>query len=303
MRTHAVDDGSGGKLDVLGEQVPLPTAVLLDDVGGYEEARARHGATGVQRETRLVQELRLAQEPHGVARGYPVGVVVLGVSIAGRGLRSVVEGLVHLAEVVHIQHVVGVEHEVRLVTLVGVALANALEAVVERVALANFLVVAAGKDDGACLAGHARGVVRAVVGDDEHVDELGRIVLHLDGVDEVADDGALVASRDDCGELVVLLRRELLGLARQHHEHVVELIRVADREREKHAEVEYVNERDLRKKLVQHLCSFVGPRTLLAAVPSRTRPAGRAPPPWCCSVSSEGCAERRLFAAHAALWL
>ena len=35
---HTVDDGGGGKLDVLGEQVPLPAAGGLQDVGGDEEA-------------------------------------------------------------------------------------------------------------------------------------------------------------------------------------------------------------------------------------------------------------------------
>ena len=34
-------------------------------------------------QARLVQELGLAQEPHGVAGGNPVGVVVLGVAVAG----------------------------------------------------------------------------------------------------------------------------------------------------------------------------------------------------------------------------
>ena len=247
---HALQDAVRGELDVLGEQVPLPTAGALDDVGRHEEARARHDAARVEREARLRQELRLAQEPYGVAGGDPVGVVVLGVAVAGGGLGAVVERGVHLAEVVHVEHVVGIEHEVGLVAAVGVLLADDLEAVVERVALPHLLVVVPGKDDGAGLAGHVGRVVSAVVGDDEHVDELLRIVLHLDGVDEVADDGALVAGRDDGGEPVVLLRNELLGLAREHHEHVVELVRIADAEGEKHAEVEDIDERNLREELV-----------------------------------------------------
>ena len=37
---HPVDDGGGGELDVLGEQVPLPAAGLLQDVGRDEETGA-----------------------------------------------------------------------------------------------------------------------------------------------------------------------------------------------------------------------------------------------------------------------
>ena len=246
----ALQDGVGGELDVLGEQVPLPAAVALDDLRGHEKARTGNGTAGVERQACLVEELRLTQEPHGVTGGDPVAVVVLGVAVAGGCHGAVVEGLVHLAEVVHIEHVVGVEHEIGLVAAIGILAADDVETVIERIALAHLLGVEAREHDGAGLTGDLGGVVRAVVGDDEHVDELARVVLHLDRMDELADDRAFVAGADDGGELVVLLRDKLLGLAGEHHEHVVELVRVADGERQEDAEVEYVHERDMREELI-----------------------------------------------------
>ena len=52
-----------------------------------------------------------------------------------------------------------------------------------------------------------------LVGNDIDVDQLCRIVLHLDGVDQVADDRAFVAGRNDDGVSVVLFRDKLLRLA------------------------------------------------------------------------------------------
>ena len=236
--------------------MPLPAAGGLQDVGGDEEARARHGTGGVQREARLVQELRLAQEPHAVAGRDPVAAEVLGVAVGSGGLRTVIEGGVHLAEVVHIQHVVGVEDEERLVIAVGVLLPDGLQAVIERIALPHQLVVAAGEHDGAGLAGHVGRVISAVVGDDEDVDELGGIVLHLDGVDEVGDDRLLIARRHHDRVAVVGARHLLRCPARQHHEHVEKLVGIANSEGKKHAEIEDVNEgqrRHLRCYGIEHL--------------------------------------------------
>ena len=275
---HALQDARRGELDVLGEQVPLPAARLLDDVGGDEEARARDGAAGVERQARLVEELGLAQEPHGIAGGDPVGSVVLGVAVARGRLGAGVEGLVHLAEVVHVEDVVGVEDEVGLVALVGVLRADDREAVVERIALAHLLGVVAREDDGARIARDLGGVVRAVVGDDKHVDELGGIVLHLDGMDEVADDRALVARGHHHGEAVVLLGDVLLGLARQDDEHVEKLVGVANGEYREHAEIEDIDERYLREKLIEHLHSFNHPPSRKTS-PGALRAGVRVPRP------------------------
>ena len=249
---NALEDAVRGELDVLGEQVPSPAVVLLDNVSGNEKARARHRAARVERKAGLVQELGLAQEPYGIAGGNPVGVIVLGVAVARGRLRAVVEGLVHLAEVVHVEHVVRVEDEIRLVAAVGVLATDDLEAVIERVALANLLGVEALEHSCARLARHVGGVIGAIVGDDEHVDQLCRIVLHLDGVDQITNDRALVAGRNDNGVSMVLFRDELLRLARKHDEHVVQLIGIANGKRDEDAEVEDIHERYLREELVEH---------------------------------------------------
>ena len=100
-----------------------------------KKARTRHGARGVERQTRLVEELRLAQEPHAVARRNPIGAEVLGVAVRRRSFGARVERGVHLAEVVGVEHVVGVENEIRLMARVSVALPYGLQPEIERVAL------------------------------------------------------------------------------------------------------------------------------------------------------------------------
>ena len=255
---HPGGDAVDGELDVLGEQVPLPAAGLLQDVGGDEEARAGHRAGGVQGEPRLVQELGLAQEPHAVAGRDPVAAEVLGVAVGGGCLGAAVEGGVHLAEVVHVQHVVGVEDEEGLVVLVGVLLPDGLQAVVQRVALPHLLVVVARKHDGAGLAGHLGRAVGAVVGDDEHIDELGGVVLHLDGMDEIGDDRLLVAGSHHDSVAVVARSRALGGTTGENDQHVVELIGVTQGKGQEHAEVEDVNEgqrRHLRSYGIEHQCT------------------------------------------------
>ena len=248
----ALQDGVGGELDVLGEQMPLPAAVAFDDLRGHEEARAGNGAAGVERQASLVEELRLTQEPHGVTGGDPVAVVVLGVTVAGGCDGAVVEGLVHLAEVVHVEHVVGIEDEVGLVTVFAVVLADAGETVVERVPLADFLVVEPREDDRPRFLRHSGGVVGAVVGNDEDVDQLLRVILHADTMDEVADDRVLVARADDGSIAMVLLGRQLGRLLRQRHEHVEDLIGVANGKRHENAAVENVDERKRRQELIEH---------------------------------------------------
>ena len=255
---HPVDDGGGGELDVLGEQVPLPAAGLLQDVGRDEEPGARHGAGGVQGQARLVEELGLAQEPHAVAGRDPVAPEVLGIAIGGGGLGTRIEGGVHLAEVVHVQHVVGVEDEVGLVVLVGILLPDGLQAPVEGVALPHLLVVVARKHNGAGLAGHLGRAVGAVIGDDEHIDELGGVVLHLDGMDEIGDDCLLVARSHHDSVAVVARSRLLRGATGENDQHVVELIGVAQGKGQEHAEVEDVNEgqrRHLRSYGIEHQCT------------------------------------------------
>ena len=116
--------------------------------------------------------------------------------------------------------------------------------------LAHLLGIETREHDGASLTGHLGGVVCAVIGNHEYVDQLARIVLHLDGMDKLTDDRAFIAGTDNCSELVILLRDKLLRLAGKHHEHVIKLIRIADGKRQEDAEVEYIHERDMREELI-----------------------------------------------------
>ena len=238
--------------------MPFPATDCIDDLGRDEETRARDGAAGVQVQARLRQELRLAQEPRGIASGNPVRTIVLRVAVARRSLGAVVEGLVHLAEVVHVEHVVGVEHEISFVTAISVLGADRLDAEVKRVTLADLVEVVAAEHDGTRLLGNLGRVISAVVGHDEDVDEFLRIVLHLDRMDQVADDGAFVSSRNQDRITVVLLSGELGRLRSENLNDVEQLVRIANGERKKHAEVEHVNERDLREKLV-YQCALLLP--------------------------------------------
>ena len=250
---HAVDDARRGELDILGEQMPFPPADLVDNLRGDKEARTRNRAARVEIQARLGEELRLTEEPRRITCGNPVGIVILGITIARRGHRAIVEGLVHLAEIIHVENIVGIEDEVRLVATVGVLRENRLDAEIERIAFADELVVEAAEDDRARLLGNLSGIVSTIVSHHEDVDQLGRIVLHLNRVDEVADYRALVAGRDEHGITMVLFRRELTRLRDKNVENVEQLVRVANGEYEKHAEIEDVDERYLREKLVYHV--------------------------------------------------
>ena len=53
-----MQDAVGGELDVFGEQVELPAAHLLDDLGAHEKTRARNRAAGVQRKACLLYTSR-----------------------------------------------------------------------------------------------------------------------------------------------------------------------------------------------------------------------------------------------------
>ena len=90
---------------------------VLLKISRDEETRTRDCAAGVQVETRLRQELRLADEPSGVARRNPVRAVVLGVAVARQDAETSVETLVHLADVPLVEQVVGVEDEEGVVAL------------------------------------------------------------------------------------------------------------------------------------------------------------------------------------------
>ena len=83
LLVYCLDGAVHGELDILGEQVEGPAAVILNDPGGHQEAGARHVAVGAQEHPREVEEAGLPQEPDGITGGDPVGAEVPGVAVAG----------------------------------------------------------------------------------------------------------------------------------------------------------------------------------------------------------------------------
>ena len=128
-----------------------------------------------------------------------------------------------------------------------------MPAEVQRVTLADFLVVETLEYLGcACVSGDFRRVVGAVVGYDENIDELLRVILHANAMNEVADDLAFIARGNHYGVFVVCLGLLQRRFARKHDEYVVELVNVADAENQQNGPVEDVNERHMRQHLIEH---------------------------------------------------
>ena len=251
--TTAFDNGARGKLDILREQMPFPAAAFFEHVGGNEKARSRNSAARVEREARLAQVFRLSQEPNGIAGGNPVASIIFRIAVARGGFGAAVENLIHFAEVIRVEHVVSVEDEIRFEALGVVAFLDFVPAVVQCVALADLLIVKAlvhiGRTSIAC---DFRSVVGAVVGNHENADELLRVVLHANAVNEVTDNLALIAGRNHRGIFVIGLGFLQRRFAREHDEYVVELVDVADAENQQNGPVEDVNERHMRKHLLEH---------------------------------------------------
>ena len=246
----ATNDRGSGEFDILGEHMVLPAAHLIDDLRADEEARARNCATGSQGKTSLRKVFRLTHEPYGITCGNPVGAVIFRVAVTGRGNRTVVESLVHFAEVVHVKHIVSVEHKVCLVFIFAVVLANAGKTVIKGVTLADMLLVETGEHDGASFLGNGGRIISAVIGNNKDVDKFLRIVLHANAVNKVANNGIFVSGGNDNRITMILLRCQLRRLLRKRYEYIEDLIHVANREHEKDAEVKNVHKREGRKKLV-----------------------------------------------------
>ena len=100
-----------------------------------------------------------------------------------------VKGIIHLGNVIAGDNVIGIEDKVAL-KRVGILVENAVEAKVHDPALALAGQVIALVNNGTGLARELRRVVGAGIGDHENLDELGRIILVLDGANEVGDHGA-----------------------------------------------------------------------------------------------------------------
>ena len=195
----ALRRADGGELDVFGEQMIRPAAVFFDDFGGDQKARAGDGAVGMQLHAGIVEEARLAQEPDGIPGGNPARSEILGISIAGEHVIPLREGSIHRGDEMRIDDIIRVEDEERIVIGEGTAGANLTEQLVERVALADLIGVETLKRDGARLTRDAGGGVRAVVGQDVDIQQLGRVILRAEAGNEFADDAFLVAGADQRG--------------------------------------------------------------------------------------------------------
>ena len=235
------DDIGDGELDVLGEEVEVPAAPLLQNPAAEEEAGAGDGAAGLQKVAGVVEEGGLPQEPQGIAGGDPVVGVVLGVAIAGDDLIAIGEGAVHLGDVVGLQEVVGVEDH-KGVEHAAIVPLDMSQELVEGVALAHLYMVEALVDNGAVFPRHPGGVVGAVVGHHEDGDEVFGIVLGVDGVQEVTDDVLLIARRDQNRVAVEHGGTVGLVLFEEGNGEIDELIGVADDEQSSQGKVDDAND-------------------------------------------------------------
>lgn len=141
-----------------------------------------------------------------VGRGDRVGPEIFGVSIRGDDAVARGEGLVHALDEVGREQIVGVEDEKGVEGFQRVVALDVLNQKPERPALAGAGGVLPLIDDRAVRAAKLGGFVRAVVGDDKDRHQPGRIRLGADAVDEVGDDGLLVARRDQHGVAEALVR-------------------------------------------------------------------------------------------------
>ena len=89
--------------------------------------------------------------------------------------------------------VVGIEHEKGVIRVGCARLVHLVEQIGQRVAFADLLLVESFDDVASHVSGHFSGVVGAVVGHQPDVDELARIGLRMQAVDEVADDVRFVS--------------------------------------------------------------------------------------------------------------
>ena len=226
----AAGDALDGELYVLGEQEEVPAAALVYRPAGEEEACPGDGRAGAQQRAAAVQILRLTQKPERVAGGYPVVAVVFRVAVARDDLVPVGEGAVHLRYITVLEHVVRVKDEVAVEGLAGIALVYTLHQIGKRVALAYLRGVEPFEHHGPVLARHARRIVRAVVRHHEHRHAAALVGLARDAVQQVADDGLLVARGDEHRVVVPLLAPVRPLLFEYGHQDVEELVAVAEYE-------------------------------------------------------------------------
>ena len=145
-------------------------------------------------------------------------------------MEALVKGVIHLGDVIARDNVIGVENKVTL-KRVGILVKDAVKTKVHNPALTLAGQVVALIDDGTRLARELRRVVGAGIGDHKDLDKLGRIILVLDGANEVGNYGLLVMRSDKEGiavEFFGLGRRDLATKSADDKED--HLVQKADRE-------------------------------------------------------------------------
>ena len=145
-------------------------------------------------------------------------------------MEALVKGVIHLGDVIAGDNIIGIEDKEALKGI-GILVKDTVETKVHDPALAFTGQVVSLVHDSARLARELRGVVGAGVGNDKDLDELGRIVLILDGANEVGDNGLLVMRRNKEGitmEFFGLGRRDLATESADDKED--HLVQKADRE-------------------------------------------------------------------------
>ena len=235
---RVVQDAVDGELEILGQQKVLPAAVLAGDARAEQEARARNAAARAEHHARPVELRGLAQEKQRVARADPVVAEVLRVAVARDDLVARIKDLVHLLDEVFVEDVVRVEHKEALKGMLAVLLKDGVQQELQRVALADGVLVLPLEHDGARRPRDRRGAVRAVVRHDEDVHKLRGVRLPAHALNELRDDGLLIAGRDQHGVAVVLLRREHLLPAEQGNSQINRLVRIARHEQDGNDEID-----------------------------------------------------------------
>ena len=218
----AVYNVVGGEFDVLRQEEEVPAAALFQNPVGKQKAGAGNAAACPQNGARVVEILRLAQEPQAIAGGDPVVAVVFGIAVARDDVVPGGKGFVDLAEVIAVNHVVRVKDEVGVVFP-----PDAAQKIAQGEALADAAAVVPFEHPRAVRVRRLGGAVGAVVRHDVDVDQPGGIILPPQAVDQISDDGLLVACGDQNGEAVKRALRQRLCLFQQRHRDVEKLVGVA----------------------------------------------------------------------------
>ena len=227
----------------------LPAAVLGDDLAGDQEAGAADGAAGAAAHAGAVQVLALTQEPQGIACADPVGIVVLAVAVAGDDTVALIEGAVHLRQIVGVQNVIRVKDQIAVVVGQAAGIFDILEHHVQRIALA-YEAAAAAIYRCTMLFCHFGSIVGAVVGHYVDVVQLFWIGLLLNAGQQIPDDSGLVAGRNNNG---VSVQTGCLGFGRllfkPDHTHINQLVEIAAKKQQTQTQIKYMNEANQTKIL------------------------------------------------------